>query len=104
MTVSERQEFKQMIEYEVGCQLPQNPRFFNDLGIGGDDCIQLMNRIATKYGIDMTSYIPSEYHETEQEILSTGWPFDVKLNRVLKEFDLNHLIEVIDKKRWYEPD
>ncbi|MVM34592.1 hypothetical protein GO755_31475 [Spirosoma sp. HMF4905] len=100
MTVHERQELKEMIEYEIGGQIPENPIFFDDLGIGGDDCIELMHRIAVKYGIEMTSYSPRHYHETEQEAVM--WPF-VKVDRPFKEFDFNHLIDVIDQKRWYEP-
>ncbi|MFD1145415.1 hypothetical protein ACFQ4C_30090 [Larkinella insperata] len=100
MTIDQRQELKQMIEYEIGKQLPKNPLFFDDLEIDGDDCIDLMNGIATKYGVELTSYNPLDYHQTEWEV--SLWPF-VKVDRPFKSFDFNHLIDVIDKKRWYEP-
>lgn len=102
MTIHERQELKEMIEYEIGGQIPDNALFFDDLQIGGNDCIELMNRIAAKYEVDMAGYDPLNYHETEREI-ETAWFTDVRPNRLVKSFDFNHLIEVIDKKKWYEP-
>ena len=51
----------------------------------------------------MTDYNPLNYHETEEEIVST-LPFsDVALNRPIKSFDFNHLVDVIGKKKWHNP-
>ncbi|WP_165795972.1 hypothetical protein [Siphonobacter curvatus] len=61
-----------------------------------------MKNLAIKYEIDMTDYQPLDYQATEYEI-STSWFGEVKLDRRLKTFDLEHLISVINRKKWYSP-
>ncbi|PKK36541.1 hypothetical protein BWI96_11850 [Siphonobacter sp. SORGH_AS_0500] len=91
-----------MIESAIGTPLPANPIFFEGLGIDGDDCVELMKSLAIKYEIDMTDYQPLDYQATEYEI-GTSWFGEVKLDHQLKTFDFEHLVSVIDQKKWYNP-
>ncbi len=102
MTDHNRQELLGMIESAVGTTLPENPIFFDGLGIDGDDCVVLIQSIAIKYRIDMTDYEPMAYHATEYEI-GASWFKEVKLDRQLRTFDFEHLVSVIDQKKWYNP-
>lgn len=102
MTEHKRQELLGMIESAIGTTLSANSIFFDGLGIDGDDCIALMKSIAMKYSIDMTDYQFRAYHATEYEI-GTSWSGEVKLDRQLKTFDFEHLVSVIDRKKWYNP-
>ena len=43
MHSKDRQILKEWIESKIGCQIPKNALFFDNLEIGGDDCIELIS-------------------------------------------------------------
>ena len=80
-------------------------RLREDLGIDGDDWGDIFVRIQAKWDVSWGSFDCIEYFDPEPSLwafvsmFTTRWRFGPK-----KPLTVSHLVSVIDRKAWFEPD
>jgi len=81
--------------------------FFSDVNLDGFDAYTFMSEFAEKFDVEMSAFIPDEYFTSEENIANipkTIWRGIFNRKKLPhKEFDLNHLCQVVRKKEWFDP-
>lgn len=104
MGESSKERLCEFVFSQTGVYPTQSTTFFDDLGITGLDAELLMDEFATRYSIDMSTYKPASYHTDENDLFNTFKAIQKALNgHQYKSFNLDHLLAVIDKKEWFDP-
>ena len=71
-------------------------RFREDLGVDGDDGIELMARFAADFGVDLTDFSPAKHFGPE-----AAWnPFAFLFRPKLKPITIADLVRAAEGKRW----
>jgi len=93
---------KKFIKETLGDNVSERTVFFKDLKLIGDDADTFIQNFSEAFKIDMTEFKFDEYFIDEYNTPFLYW-YDVifrkeKIKR--KEFDIRHLKEIIEKKKW----
>lgn len=88
--------------------LTEESLIFDDLGINGIDAATLMEDLSLDYGFSLESFDYSKYFLSEIELANIFRSIFYSLFRKdkmpSKTFDIKHLIKVIDKGIWFDPE
>jgi len=86
---------------------------FHALGLTGDDCHEFMTDFSNLFSIDLTDYIWPNYHLAEDEaqdvraalrpLMRMAGLKTQPLNRDLIPISIDHLLLVIEQRRWFDP-
>lgn len=87
-----------------GILVNENTRLFKDLELIGDDADLFLIRFSDRFKVDFDDLIVDEYFLPEFNIPFQYWYYKKfkpsKLKR--KEFLIDHLIEVVKIRKWFE--
>lgn len=83
--------------------LSDSTRIYHDLFISGDDADELLEKIHERFGtkfekLDFSEYFPDE---TESFVWHLARLIGIKCKK--KEMTVGHLLEVIQRKEWFDP-
>lgn len=85
-------------------RVSDDARLYHDLGISGDDAIDLINTINHEFGTSFDGFIFSLYFPSETEsIYYNIFRLFGRQNRK-KNLTFHHLLEVVRKGQWFEPE
>ncbi|WP_157305398.1 DUF1493 family protein [Chitinophaga tropicalis] len=91
-----------------GIPLTENSIIFDDLGINGIDAATLMEELAIEFEFSLESFNYSEYFLSESELSNVFRSLFYSLFKRDKlpsrTFTINHLMKVIDKGYWFDPE
>ena len=86
---------------------------FNALRLSGDDCHEFMHDFSNEFDVDLTDYVWPQYHLAEDEAMDVRAALrplmrmaglkTQPLNRDLVPISIDHLLHVVQMKRWVAP-
>lgn len=87
---------------------------FHALRITGDDCHEFMSDFSVLFEVDLTDYVWPKYHLAEAEAMDVRAALRPlmrfaglkaqPLNRDLVPISIDHLLHIISRKRWIDPE
>jgi hypothetical protein len=88
------------ISNKIGITIDDNTIFFEGTGIDGLDAFTFMEEIADEFEIDLTEFNFKEYFNDDRSIIERMG--EERMKR--KIFTALHLFNVIQKKKWFNPE
>lgn len=95
---------KKFIKDTIGYNINENTVFFRDLYLVGHDADEFVTLLSREFEVDMTGFEFNKYLVDEYSVPFLYWydKFFRKEKISRKEFDLNHLLKVIQEKKWID--
>jgi hypothetical protein len=81
----------------------RNQRLYHDLGLAGDDAVELLDEVHARFGTGFTDFRFYDYFPDEGEVV---WDRLERLLRIAvrrKPFTVAHLTAVVRRGVWFEP-
>jgi hypothetical protein len=99
------QRIRKLLEKYAGKKaLGHDPRIFHDLKLRGVDAADFIEDLCATFDFNFSTmrfseYFPAEYYSPRDFVIDLfGWT-----DRRWKELRLSHLVDVCQKKLWFEP-
>ncbi|MGG6230353.1 DUF1493 family protein [Tenacibaculum sp. SDUM215027] len=80
-----------------------NLNFDVEVGIDGLDAEHFFKEFACEFNIDMSSFDFDRYFSDETFSFKKTIQKNYKYFRVKRQFSFNHLLDVIESKKWFDP-
>jgi hypothetical protein len=94
-----KQSFQIWLSEQLGMDITHETMFFDDLALGEDDIEIFINKFSSVYQIDMTLF---NYTKYSSKLLR--FPKYLLRNQRPLTFNIDHLFQVVLKKKWFDPD
>jgi hypothetical protein len=109
MENSLREELLGVVQKFAGAhdRVSDETRLYHDLGISGDDAVELFNEVRRRFGTTFVDFSISSYFPSETEAMPELW-FNY-ISRLFrhsgrrKTLSFGHLAEVVKSGHWFEP-
>lgn len=89
----------------LGVEIKDDSKLFKDLEIWGDDVDIFLINFIEKFDVDFSDLVIDKYFIPEYNILEWIYYRTFQTAKLNKDyFSLNHLVEVVKKGKWFDPD
>ncbi len=107
MTVGVRSDLEELILQNSGWGRPifDGTELWHDVGVGGDDAMELLEYVHGKYGTRFDSLEFGDYFPNESMgLLWLAWKKRLGFSDTKhKSFTFGHLLAVVHKGQWFDP-
>jgi hypothetical protein len=98
----------EFIENKLGVISNEDTLIFDELGLDGLDADVFINDFAEYYGINMAHFNSESYYSSEKTLVNF---FPILLKRMFSKptkkiipLSVRHLLIMVEKKEWFDPD
>ncbi len=84
--------------------LDTSDRLYHDLNIAGDDATRLLDEIHQRFGVRFAGFRFDSYFPNDTDAFVEFWLAKIGLRGKWKELTIDHMLKVIDRGAWFEPD
>jgi acyl carrier protein len=101
-----KEDVRKFLESQIQIPISDKICIFDDTGIDGIDAYDLMVAFSERYTIDMSAFNYEQFFTSEKDLLNfpkalyRRWIKGIRL----KSFDLSHLVKVVERKEWFDPE
>lgn len=79
--------------------------FFDDTEIDGVDAFELMYNFGIGFNVNMSDFDQYSYFTSEKDLMNLPKRIFMRIKKgKMRTFDLNHLVEVVIKGKWFDSD
>ena len=78
-------------------------RLFHDLHLGGDDVVEVLERIAAKYGTSFADLTFTDFFYEEHEAFGAALWASLGVRTSKRPVTVRHLAEVVKRGAWFDP-
>jgi hypothetical protein len=109
MTELFRAELQRIVQTVAGPRrdLPDRTRLYHDLGVAGDDAVDLINEVHRAFGTTFEGFDFERYFPNEAEAMPAHWVNSLRglfgYSSRRKTLTFGHLVKVVKAGRWFEP-
>jgi acyl carrier protein len=100
------EDIRKFLEAQIQISISDELLIFDDTGIDGIDAHHLIVAFSERYTIDMSAFNYEKFFTNEKNLLNFPKAFNQRwIKRVRsKSFNISHLVKVVKKKKWFDPE
>jgi hypothetical protein len=90
-------------EISGGRRVSPDTLLWQDLHLGGDDVVELLERIHQKFGTSFEGLVYSRFFPEEHEAIGASWAARLGLGSKREHVRVQHLVDVVARGQWFDP-
>ena len=94
-----KDELLQWLSKTLLMQVSENTVLLKDVGLSGLDLDGFFTEFSDRYDVDMSSFVLTDYDPSSQSLLAVWFK-----GKRTKQFKVDHLLKVIERRTWFDPE